>query len=178
MAIPLNSPTRNGAIRNLENIKRELKKMSEDMQKNVDRAAARAGAKIIKESADRLLPPWHRNKLDFVRSRRKSRGPNEVWQVGPVRGHWHLIFFEYGVDTHDIYPKGKLNTLIITTRGPNRERIFQSFIGKGKKVTNPGIPRTRFLSRGLYNSQSNALKAIGDKYWQRILKAKAKGVIR
>lgn len=176
MALPSSSPsTRNGAIHGLDDIKLELNKLKTSVIKNVNTAAARAGARDIQETADSGLPAHHRKqkKLDIERSRSRSRRGLDVFKIGPKEDHWPLVFYEYGADPFDISPKTK-STLVF--RSPDGK--FQSFAGKGKSVTHPAIPRLRFLSKAVIEGRTSALNAISRKYKERLKKIKAAKKLR
>lgn len=161
------------AIDGLDEIKENLKRLDSAMVKNINRAAARAGAVVIKKAADSKLPVGQRNrkKIDISANRRVNRN-RFSYKIGPRVPHYGLRFLEYGAAPHDIGPETAKALAIYeessTTTNIRDIGVYQGFVVK--KVKHPGIKPTRFLSRALSENVQKVFKAIGDKYWQRIRK--------
>jgi HK97 gp10 family phage protein len=155
------------AIKGLDKIKAQLKRLSSKQVRSINRSATRAGARAIQKEAASNLPPKHKKKLDIQRSRRASRNQMEVFRIGPLAEHWPLVFLEYGARPHDISPK--TSKILAIGDFNDQSGTWDNFVYL-KKVRHPGIPATHFLSRAIVEGEDKALDAMGKQYWKRIKK--------
>lgn len=147
-------------VEGLEQIQLKLKQLPKKIAKNVLAKMGRAGASMFIKKMRQKIPANMVTYRKALRYKQKSKSANEYnlrFTVGPTTGKdqkydaWYAHILEFGADAHDIKPMKK-KALIIGYTG-DLDNI------KGK-VTHPGIPPGRYMTRTFQNDYQEILNAV------------------
>jgi HK97 gp10 family phage protein len=150
-------------VRDLVNIKggaelqRFLNQLPVKVEKNIMRAALRAGANEIKEDAVQNVPVQDGDLKRSIRvSTRAKRGRVTASVKAGDKKAWYWHFVEFGTAAH-------------TIKARNGKRLFFSGIF-AKVVNHPGAKAKPFMRPALDNKANDAIRAVGRKISERLTK--------
>ena len=130
-----------------EELKARLERLEAAARQRALEAAAKAGAEVIRDDANRRAPGPH-----VVAEVVKASDAAVEVGIGPDKDHWYYQFFETGAGRHPIGPESKK-----AIRFPGAEG--QEMVRFG--VTHPGMAASPFLRPALDGQTARAVRALG-----------------
>ena len=145
-------------IKGGEELSKALKQLSPKIEKNIMRAALRAGAKVIADEAKRNVPEKSGELKKSIRSGSKATRQGQVIATAKAGNDkaWYWRFVEFGTQAHLIMAKNQ------------KSMAFGGVFAK--QIEHPGATARPFMRPALDAKAQEAIQKVADVVRQRLTK--------